>query len=249
MAAKLIDEYPSTLQQTLEAMLLDGSLPVDSIIQVDDLNVHLGASRTDTALVLRSAHRKGLVDHCADGTYKVRAPAKASIESVFQHTARLGFKPTTVVRNVQLIEANAEVARRLKVDCGELVYLQVRSRLVQDQMLANQHNYIPIEVCPHLESKDLSHRSFQETLEQDYHAVVLHVEENCQLLPADQEDRQILGLGEHDDVLIVQRLSLSATRQPLVWADIHIRIDRINYVAALWPNAARLLKQKDERKK
>ena len=243
--AKITNEYPSTLQQKLEVMLLDGSLPFNAILVLNNLSEQLGASRTDTALVLRSAHRKGLVDLLPDGTYKVRAPAKASIESVFQHTARLGFKPTTVVRNIQVIKANAEVARRLKVDCGEPVYLQVRSRLVQDQMLANQHNYIPIEVCPHLESKDLSHRSFQETLEQDYHAVVSEVEENCQLLPANQEDRQILGLGEHDEVLVVQRLSLSATQQPLVWADIHIRIDRIDYVAALWPNAAKLIKDRN----
>jgi hypothetical protein len=38
-------------------------------------------------------------------------------------------------------------------------------------------------------------------------------------------------LAEKDDVVIVE--FIKATRQPLVWADIHVRIDRIDYVAAL----------------
>jgi len=34
---------------------------------------------------------------------------------------------------------------------------------------------------------------------------------------------------------------LSSNLLPLVWADIHIRIDRYHYVKDLWPQAAALL--------
>ena len=207
------------------------------------MSQQLNAPPAEMKKVLSSAYRKGLVDQNLDGSYTVLSPARPSIESVFQHTARMGFKPTTVVRDVQIVASSTEIAQRLKVTPGDFVYVQVRSRLVEGQVLANQHNYLPIEVCPGLESKDLSHRSFQETLEQDYHAIVAEVEETCRLAPANLSDQQILDLSEKDDVVIVERLSLSATRQPLVWADIHVRIDRIDYVAALWPNAARLIKE------
>lgn len=243
LVEKLTHNFPAALQRKFEALLLDGSLPVRTIVRVDALSQQLDASRVDMALVLASAYRKGLVDHCADGSCVVLAPAKPSIESVFQHTARMGFKPTTVVREVQIIPSSAEIARRLDMKPGELVYLQVRSRLVEGRMLANQHNYLPVEVCPGLENQDLSCRSFQETLEQDYHAVVMEVEESCRLGPANPEDRQMLDLAENDDVAIINRLSLSATSQPLVWADIHVRLDRIDYVAKLWPNVARLIKE------
>jgi DNA-binding GntR family transcriptional regulator len=244
LAEKLMVNFPAVLQKKIEVMLLDGSLPVQSIVRVEALSQQLDASRTDVALVLASAYRKGLVEHKSADSYVVLPLAKPSIESVFQHTARMGFKPTTVVREVQILASSAEIADRLSVKPGEPVYLQVRSRLVEGRILANQHNYLPIEVCPGLESQDLSRRSFQETLEQDYHAIVVDVEESCRLIPANQEDRQILGLAKNDEVVVVQRLSLSATRRPLVWADIHVRIDRIDYVAALWPNAARLIKEK-----
>lgn len=234
--------FPVSLQQRFESLLFSGALPVRSILRIDKLAQELNASAEDMRVVLSSAYRKGLVDHCADGACVVLAPAKPAIESVFQHTARLGFKPTTIVRAVELISAEADIARKLDVKIGEPVYMQVRSRLVEGRMLANQHNYLPVEVCPGLEKVDLSQRSFQETLEQDFHAVVAEVEESARLEKASLEDIVQLGLEQGENVVVVNRLSLSATRQPLVWADIHVRADRMDYLAALWPNAAALLK-------
>lgn len=243
MTEKLMHNFPVDLQSKLETLVLDGSLPAGLVLHLNSLSHRLDARPAEMAIVLNSDFRKGLLDHNADGSYSVRTPAKPTIESVFQHTARKGFKPTTIVRDVQIIASSAEIAHHLKVNVGEPVYLQIRSRLVESRVLANQCNYLPIDVCPGLESKDLSHRSFQETLEQDYHAIVAEVEENCRLALANQNDQQILDLNEKDNVVIVERLSLSATRQPLVWADIHVRIDRIDYVVALWPNAARLIEE------
>ena len=243
MTEKLSHDFPAILQNEFESMILDGRLSAGEIFHLNLISQKLNTDPAVIKKVLSSAFRKGLVDQNKDGSYTVLTPSHPTIESVFQHTARMGFKPTTVVRDVQMVASNAEIAQRLKVNTGDLVYVQVRSRLVEERVLANQHNYLPIEVCPDLESKDLSHRSFQETLEQDYHAIVAEVEETCRLAPANQSDQQILDLSEKDDVVIVERLSLSATRQPLVWADIHVRIDRIDYVAALWPNAARLIKE------
>jgi GntR family transcriptional regulator len=243
MTEKLMHNFPTILQSEFEAMIFDGRLPAGEMLYLNSISLQFNSDPVEMKKVLSSAFRKGLVEKNKDGSFTVLTPVNPSIESVFQHTARMGFKPTTIVRDVQIIESSTEIAQRLKVNPGDLVYIQVRSRLVEDRVLANQHNYIPVEVCPGLENKDPSHRSFQETLEQDYHAIVAEVEETCRVAPANKDDQQILDLSEKDDVIIVERLSLSATRQPLVWADIHVRIDRIDYVAALWPNAARLIKK------
>ena len=243
MTEKLMHNFPAILQSEFEAMIFDGRLSAGEMFHLNSISQQLNADPGEIKKVLTSAFRKGLVVINEDDSYTVLTREHPSIESVFQHTARMGFKPTTIVRGVQMVASSAEIAQRLKVTPGDLVYVQVRSRLVADRILANQYNYLPVEVCPGLESKDLSHRSFQDTLEQDYHAIVAEVEETCRLAPANQGDQQILDLSEKDEVVIVERLSLSATRQPLVWADIHVRIDRIDYVAALWPNAARLIKE------
>jgi DNA-binding GntR family transcriptional regulator len=51
-----------------------------------------------------------------------------------------------------------------------------------------------------------------------------------------------LGLPAGATVLVVDRIARGATGWPLVWAEIRIRPDRFEYVAALWPQAAELLR-------
>ena len=216
MTEKLMHNFPAILQSEFESMIFDGRLSAGEMFHLNSISQQLNADPTEMKKVLSSAFRKGLVNQNLDSTYTVLTTAHPSIESVFQHTTRMGFKPTTVVRDVQMVASSAEIAQRLRVKPGDLIYVQVRSRLVEGRVLANQHNYLPIEVCPGLESKVLSHRSFQETLEQDYHAIIAEVEEACRLAPSNISDQQILDLSEKDDVVIVERLSLSATRQPLV---------------------------------
>jgi DNA-binding GntR family transcriptional regulator len=101
------------------------------MFHLNSISQQLNAEPVQIKKVLSSAVRKGLLDQKKDGSYFVLSPSHPSIESVFQHTARMGFKPTTVVRDVQMVASSAEIAQRLKVNPMILVYVQVRSRLAE----------------------------------------------------------------------------------------------------------------------
>jgi DNA-binding GntR family transcriptional regulator len=72
--------------------------------------------------------------------------------------------------------------------------------------------------------------------------VLVDMQEEYLLLPATQQDREVLDLAEEASVLVIDRIAASATGWPLVWANVRIRPDRYQYVATLWPEAAALLK-------
>ena len=72
-------------------------------------------------------------------------------------------------------------------------------------------------------------------------AVLVEMKEDAFLVPATTQDQNVLGLAEGAEVLVVDRIALSASGWPLVWAEIRIRPDRFEYVAALWPEGAKLL--------
>jgi DNA-binding GntR family transcriptional regulator len=114
---------------------------------------------------------------------------------------------------------------------------------VNGEVLANQTNVIPFEVCPGLENDDVSRASFQQLIDGKYHAVTVEMKEEFAIIPATAQDQQILGLADDDQILDIQRTALSATDQPLIWTDIHVRPDRFDYVAALWPSAKRMLEE------
>lgn len=233
--------YPRMLQEQLEAAIVSEDFESGADLSVDSLVDHFNTDETKARTVLESAFRKGLVEKVGGGKYAVVGKQAPTITSVFQHADKSGLKPKSVVRSVEIIQADVEIAKKLKMVVGENVYRQTRTRLVNDQVVANQNNYIPVEVCPGLEEIDLSRTSFQVTLEGKYNSIVACIEEKFRFIEGNQEDLEILRIEVGTRVLVVERLSLSPSGLPLVWADIHVCTDHYHYVKALWPGAADLI--------
>jgi GntR family transcriptional regulator len=175
--------------------------------------------------------------------FRILGLPATSFASVFTHTASSGLKPRSVVRDVEVEPATPAVAAKLEVEVGSPVYRYVRTRYVAEQPLANQTNYMPFAICPGLEDDDVSRYSFQKLLEEKYFAVLVEMKEEFAIIPANDADQEILDLSPSSSILLVDRIALSATGWPLVWASIRIHPDRYQYVAALWPKAAQLLKK------
>lgn len=238
------NKFPQLLQEKMETDIVNGNFAKGQIVHFVDLQNRYQANSEDLKWVIKSAVRKGLLHpDLTEEQFSVLGKSRATVISVFQHAAKSGLTPRSIVRAVIIISANELVAQKLHLKKGELVYQQTRTRVIDDQVVANQNNYIPIEVCPGLESVDLARTSFQTTLEGKFNAVVAKIEENFAIRPGNAEDVEILGVEQGADVLIVERLSLSPGGFPLVWADIHVRIDRYQYVKELWPEAGAIVDQ------
>jgi GntR family transcriptional regulator len=239
-------DYPRELQRRFEQAIAAGEWAVGQEVTVADLAARFGSSPEPMARVLSAAYRKGLVDRVAGGqdAFCVLGLARTEMESVFTHTARSGFKPTSLVRAVEVEPATPQVAAKLDVAVDSPVYRYVRTRNVDGRPLANQTNYIPFDVCPGLEDDDVFRYSFQKLLEAKYLAVLAEMVERFALVPATGQDQEVLELPPGSSVLSIDRVALSPTGRPLVWAAIRIRPDRYEYVAALWPRAAELLNPK-----
>ncbi len=237
-------EYPRKLQARFEQAIADGELAVGQQVTGSALAARFQAAPGQMAQVLGAAQRKGLVDAvpAQSDVFRVLGLPTTEFASVFTHTAGSGLKPRSEVRQVEVEPAPPLVAEKLRIEPGSPVYRYVRTRWVNEEALANQTNYMPFEICPGLEHDDVTRYSFQKLLEEKYHAVLVDMQERYSLVPATEPDRAVLSLPGDASVLIVDRIALSATGWPLVWADIRIRPDRFEYVAALWPQAAELLK-------
>jgi len=235
-------EFPRALQQRFEQAIVEGELARDQAWSLGELADRFQVPADPMQRVVGAALRKGLLAEAEGGAWRVLGLPTTQFSSVFTHTAGSGFKPRSEVRQVAVEVATPLVAEKLQVEPGSPVYRYVRTRWVNEEALANQTNYMPFEVCPGLEGDDVTRYSFQKLLEEKYHAVLVDMQEQYSLVPSTERDRAVLGLPEGAAVLVVDRVALSASGWPLVWADIRIRPDRFEYVAALWPQAAELLK-------
>jgi GntR family transcriptional regulator len=236
-------DFPIELQRKIELAIVTGELPVGESVTASDLAAKFHAPLGEMLQVLGAAWRKGLVAKTSEQEFQILGLIAPRVESVFQHTSKIGFKPTSVMRSLTIEPATLEIGMKLGLAIGAPVYRLDRTRLVNGEVLANQTNVIPFEVCPGLENDDVSRASFQQLIDGKYHAVTVEMKEEFAIIPATAQDQQILGLADDDQILDIQRTALSATDQPLIWTDIHVRPDRFDYVAALWPSAKRMLEE------
>ncbi len=214
-------------------------------VTVNELATVWPTSPDEMRQVLLAEYRKGLVNvHGED--FEIIGIVGPTLDSLFQHTSKSGLKPSSDVRAAVVVPCPEMAAAKLESPVGSPVYRLERTRIVDDQVLANQVNYIPYEICPGLEHDDMSHYSFQKLLEGKYHTVIPEIKEDIRIVPGSEKDLEILGLPAGAQVLVVERLSFSANHVPVVWADIHIRTDRFHYVEKLWPSAAGLLRERQE---
>jgi len=234
-------KFPIALQRQLEDNITSGFFSTDQIVRVENLCSKFEASVEDIQLVIPSLERKGLVKKNTDGSIQILGVYKAAIESVFQYAEKSKLKPRTIVRSVTIVPAEDLIAKKLGMSPGDSLYVQVRTRMVDDQILANQYNFIPYEVCPGLEEVDLSRASFQVTLEKIFHTVIARIEETYNLNNPERDDREILSITQDQPVLVIQRTSFSRNEFPLVFADIHVNPALFHYVKDLWPKALPLV--------
>lgn len=238
-------EYPRELQRQFEQAVVQGQYAKGEAMSVKDLAAKLQVTPAEMMPVMLTAYRKGLVDKVAKevDTFRILGLPTTRFASVFTHTAKSGFKPRSLVRDVEVEPATLTVAEKLYVEVDSPVYRYVRTRFADERALANQTNYMPFAICPGLEHDDVSRYSFQKLLEEKYSAVLVEMKENFEIVPANEQDLNVLGLSPGSSILLIDRIALSATGQPLVWASIRIHPDRYRYVGALWPKAAELLKR------
>jgi GntR family transcriptional regulator len=236
--------FPRGLQKRFELAIAEGEYARGETLTTADLADRFGVAEDQAELVLLASYRKGLVDQDTqtEDAYRVLGLLKRGMDSVFTHTAKAGFNPRSQVRSVDIGPASPVVAEKLHLEVGSPVYRYVRTRYVDEQAVANQTNFIPYEICPGLEQDDVSRHSFQKLLEGKYQTATPEMQERFSIVPATEEDRNVLGLPEGSKVLLIERTAVSTTAWPVVWANVRVRPDCYQYVAALWPKAAELLR-------
>ena len=235
--------FPIEVQQNFEKNIIDKVWKPDRVLDYSFFVDILNCSKTDIDCVLRSEIRKGLIKKISSNSYLVLGIARPRIESVFQFASNSGLKPKSIVRKLEIEYAHGDIASKLNISKGSPLFRQVRTRIIDRCIFANQCNLIPFEICPTLDTVDLTNYSFQIALEKKFSTIIFKIDEKYSIIPAIKSDEEILGLSSGDFILRVERLSYSVNNMPVVWADIHVKIEEFSRVKNLWPKALKLIEE------
>src|SRR4051794_24504389 len=136
--------------QHLEDSISSGRIPAGTLFENEIvLAKRLGLSRPTMRRAMEQLVDQGLiVRRRGIGTRVVQPKVRRPLEltSLHDDLASTGQAPTTRVLRFETVEAEAEVAARLRLGAGEPVVLVERLRSAREQPIAKMTNWLPADV-------------------------------------------------------------------------------------------------------
>jgi GntR family transcriptional regulator len=140
----------------------------------------------------------------------------------------LGFIPGAKLIKTEIVGAKGKMKEALlKGKDGNLLYVK-RVRLADDEAIAIEETYWPMEVADLFKEKDLSQVSFYPIMEQC--GIQLHdAEEVITAGIATPEEASLLQIDSGDPLLRINRVTFSNRGEPIQYCSNHYRSDRYAY--------------------
>lgn len=141
----------------------------------------------------------------------------------------LGHETFNKLLDLRTVTATAQVAERLALAPDALVTRIQRVRYLDRQPVSLDITWVPKTIGDRLAREDLAGRDIFPILERDYGLPLGHADLTIDAALADAALASHLGIGAGAPVLHVERLTHSATGQPLDYEHLYYRADTFQY--------------------
>ena len=230
---------PAYLQLTeqLKRAIRAGELPIGSALPSErTLAEHLGLSRMTVRRALEELAAGHLVEQRrGSGTYVLGRRLEQTVDRVQGFTgeaALLGFKPGSVLLEIEQVTAGEEVARSLHLGEADTVLRISRLRTADDEPLALQVSHL---APPYLDlSRDLlkAKGSLYETLREQFKVVPTGAKQAVSARLPLRREREMLAMSELTPVLALERTTFMDAR-PFEYVRSAYRSDRYRVLLEL----------------
>lgn len=244
----------------------DGSLPIPLYVQVRellrariqaeepkvgeqlpseaDLCSRYGVSRTVVRQALDDLVREGLIQkHRGRGAIVRSAQIEERLGTLKSFTEEMqaqGLRPGIRPLHERWEAPPPEASAALGLPAGEHAYVIERLRLADDEPIAWELTVWPAALMRRLQAHDLATAIFYRLLEGELGIPLGIAEQTLTAVAAPTAVARVLGVARGSPLLTVERLTVSASGQPLLWGRTLYRADRYRYRVRLQRQPARV---------
>lgn len=129
----------------------------------------------------------------------------SGISSFKELKATMSGDISTIVYSVEKLEANEELKKHLYIDEG-YVYNVIRSRSINGERVILDIDYLNAQIVPGI-TEEIAQDSLYEYIEEVLGLEISFSRKEITVLPASDEDRKYLDMGEYDLVVCVKSYS------------------------------------------
>lgn len=224
----------SQLKELLRTRILDGSYPPLSRMPSEaELGKAFAVSRITVRQALGDLQKEGLIFKIhGKGTFVAKPKAfqnVSTLQGLAESMGERGYEVINRLRSFRSVPADAQVATRLNLVEGEPVVQIKRTRLVNRELVSLEITYLPEAVGKRLEKADLVTRDIFLILENDCAIALGHADLAIDAILADAELAAALEVEEGSPVMRIERLTHTATGEPLDYEHLYYRGDAFQY--------------------
>ena len=170
-----------------------------------DLCERLGVQRLTMRSALKVLLQEGwIVSKERSGYYVAKQRIQkdvSKIESTSYTISSQGFDMEIKLLEFKVLEVNKAMVEAMQIPLGTRVYYIKRLRLIDREPVSIEKSYIPVSAAPNLEQYDLEKYSLYQILEEQYHIVLHHSQQDIIVKHADEEACRLLELPDGSDVV------------------------------------------------
>jgi DNA-binding GntR family transcriptional regulator len=220
------------VKQTVLTQIADGSLAPGALIPSEvELCRQFAVSRTTVRKAVSDLAYEGrLVIIQGKGTFvaipKVEERFVQRAFGIYEDMERRGITLSTQVLRQEVIEATAEVARRLHRRAGEAVHVIVRVRRVEQEPILVSTTYIPHSLCPPLAREDLANCSLYALLRDKYQLTIARGERRLEAIAAGPWEARLLDIALGSPLLSLDSVAYLPDGRPFEYSVALQRGDR-----------------------
>ena len=200
------------LSDMLAEQIMDGTLPEGSLLPSERelCQIH-GISRTTVRQALQDLSQKGYSRAIhGKGTVVVRPQIRQELRSIYsfdEDMRRLGKNPETKIMDFVEIVPTGTVAAMMQLPAGESVYRIMRLRLVDEEPMLLETNYLPCNRFPEFSRQMLENQSLYRVLTSKYGLNIDVAEETFEPILLRPMESQMLHTGQSVLGMLVERIS------------------------------------------
>ncbi|MBI1277468.1 MAG: UTRA domain-containing protein [Anaerolineaceae bacterium] len=153
-------------------------------------------------------------------------PAVTGFSERFRNS---GYKPTSRVITLEVIQASPLVAQRLQLDENDQVISLVRLRFLDDEPLMLEKSFLSYNAYPDLIEQDFSVQSLYDVLAQHYGVHILETEQTLEPTLLKTEESKLFELKAGLPAMLVSITAYTTDHQPIEFSKSVVRGDRCRY--------------------
>ena len=229
-------QSPQTLHSQLEDIIRQGIeneewKPDSNIPSENEFSNMYGISRMTIRSVLNTLVQEGLIYKVpGKGTFVSKPKIVSNLLSqmgMHDQLEQMGYETSTKLVSIEKSTASPKIKKLLNLHSDSRVYVLKRIRYLKEEPFSIHISYIPVSLCPNLETKKLDGMQLCNILRNEYQFKICKTVETLESTIATIQEARMLSVKKIFPLLLLESTVYAEDELPIEFSKVLFRGDKI----------------------